>query len=227
MGIDDLDLKQFTIEDLTEGKINGTGVFDTLMQSINAQLLEQFNRGRIESGNYAEVYLGSLQSAISQSIQFLLTKDKAALDGLLVEAQIKQTDANTELVTAQAELAILEKDKVNAEIEVLQQQLLNLQQEKLNLEAAKLKTDAEIDLLKQKKVTELAQTEDGASGVVGAQIALYGAQKQGFVDDAKVKRVKAANDVFAIAKSNDPTAVNDPVNMISTLESTLTQLLQQ
>lgn len=215
-----------TVEQLTESKVDGSGVFDTLMRSVNVHLLREFNSGRISNSDYAEVYLGGMQSVINQSIQFLLSKDKATLEASLVEAQVKQVDANTELVNAQKDLALLQQDKVNAEVAVLQQQLLNLQQEKLNLEAAKLKTEAEIDLLNQKKVTELAQTQDGATGVVGAQVALYGAQKQGFVDDAKVKRVKAANDVFAIAKSNDPTAVADPTNMLSTLETTLTQLLQ-
>lgn len=290
------------IADLTEGIINGSGTFDKVMQSINAQLLEQYSSGRIDSGQYAEVYLGSVQSAISQSIQFLLGKDQAYLQAQLIEAQIAKTNVEAELVTVQKELAILGKDKVTAEIAqinqeteynkslqlnieaelpkinaeaalaranadvaakqvivmdstiaksqkevelltaelsrqtlvknkltaenlVLDRQATKLNQENANLIAAKSKIESEVALLNQKKVTEVAQTQGGASGVVGAQIDLYAAQRQGFIDDAKVKRVKASNDVYAIGKSNDPDAVQDPTNMISTLESALTQLL--
>lgn len=219
-----IEVTPITVEQLTESKVDGSGVFDTLMRSVNVHLLREFNSGRISNSDYAEVYLGGMQSVINQSIQFLLSKDKATLEASLVEAQVKQVDANTELVNAQKDLALLQQDKVNAEVAVLQQQLLNLQQEKLNLEAVKLKTEAEIDLLNQKKVTEQAQTVDGASGVIGKQMSLYEAQREGFTNDAKAKFVKAANDVYAIAKSNDPDAISYPENIISKLENLLSAL---
>lgn len=333
----DIDIKPITVEELTEGKINGNGVFDSLMRSINAHLLHEHSKDRIDGNSYGEVYLGSIQAAISQSIQFLLSKDKSTLDAALIESQTRKIDAEIELIGVQKQIAEIDKIRTEAEVRKIEQDILlsqsqqkNLETEnqkiiaeielvKANVEIAKLqekviesellknekeieKLDAEVDLtianariaekqlivmdstilkaekevqlidaeldrqslvkeklvaeialigrqnekivqenenldamyerikaekglIQQKTVTEKAQTNSGASGVIGAQISLYAAQRQGFVDDAKVKKVKAANDVFAIAKSNDPDAVSDPTNMNSTLEAALSSLL--
>lgn len=298
----DIDITPITIEELTEGKIDGNGVFDSLMRSINAHLLNEYTKDRIDGNSYGEVYLGSIQAAISQSIQFLLSKDKSSLDAALIEAQTRKIDSEIELIGVQRQIAEIEKDrteaqirkinqdiafsqaqqknieaenqKIIAEVELAQAQakiaekqlivmdstvlkaekevelmdaelarqptllakliaeteLIGQQGEKVEQEVANLlatleRINAEVALLKQKTITEEAQTTSGASGVIGAQVSLYNAQRQGFSDDAKVKKVKAANDVYAIAKSNDPNAVSDPTNMNSTLEAALNQLL--
>lgn len=298
----DIDITPITIEELTEGKIDGDGVFDSLMRSINAHLLNEYTKDRIDGNSYGEVYLGSIQAAISQSIQFLLSKDKSSLDAALIEAQTRKIDAEIELIDVQKQIAEIERTRAEAEVRKIEQDIIFSQAQQKNLEAENQKIIAEVSLVKaqadiaekelivmdstiqqaekqvelidaelarqptllaklvaetdlikeqitkvtqetanisamrariiaegslvnQKVKTELAQTQAGASGVIGAQVALYNAQKKGFSDDAKVKKVKAANDVFAIAKSNDPNAVSDPTNMRSTLEAALSQLL--
>ena len=52
----------------------GTGVFDELMKAINGNIMVQYESGRIKGPEYAEVYLGSMQSAVSESMKFLLNK---------------------------------------------------------------------------------------------------------------------------------------------------------
>jgi len=59
--------------------VTGDGTFDKLMGSVNAQIDNQFNLGRIKGTDYATVYLGAMQTVISQSMQF--------------EIQEKQTEA--------------------------------------------------------------------------------------------------------------------------------------
>lgn len=298
----EIDITPITIEELTEGKIDGNGVFDSLMRSINAHLLNEYTKDRIDGNSYGEVYLGSIQAAISQSIQFLLSKDKSSLDAALIEAQTRKIDAEIGLIAIQKQIAEIEKDKTEAEIRKINQDIAFSQAQQKNIEAenqkiiaevdlalanakiaekqlivmdstiaraekevelidaelarqptllAKLiaetdligqqsekveqevknlvatlrRINAETDLIAQKEITERAQTTTGATGVIGAQVSLYNAQRQGFVDDAKVKKLKAANDVYAIAKSNDPNGVSDPTNMLSTLETTLSRLL--
>jgi hypothetical protein len=68
-----------SFEDFSNGSIvgdawQGTGVFDKLMVAINANVELQFDSGRLTGSEYAEVYLGSMQSAISESMKFLLNK---------------------------------------------------------------------------------------------------------------------------------------------------------
>jgi hypothetical protein len=277
----DVIVPKIDTEQLTQSILNGNGVFDELMKSMNAQILEQYASERITADNYGTVYLGALQAVLAQSVQFLLTKDKAAYDAALsltqvkkgieeidlVKAQIALTEAQTDKVRQEIAVSIdqqtlipFQRDKLSQEIlllagqvrkidkenELIDQQILKAVQEVLVLEQQVLqsiaevaktekevelitqqilnaqeqvaKTQAEVALLQQRVITERAQTEDGAQGIVGAQTLLYQAQTKGFADDAIRKGVKAANDVFAIAKSNDPDAVADPTNMLSTLE---------
>jgi hypothetical protein len=326
----DVIVPDITTFNLTEAKFDGNGVFDKLMKSVNAQILEQFQSERITADNYGTVYLGSLQSVLAQSVQFLLTKDKAAYDAALsltqvkkgiqetelVKSQILLTDAQTDKTKQDIELSkeqqtlisfqrdktaqeilvlagqvikinkendILDKDllklseeilllqqaqvqgeenilktkeevlglkqqvllstaqvaKTEGEVQLITQQVLNskqdliksiaevvklnkdidlISQQILNAKEQVLKSKAEVAILEQRVITEVAQTQDGAAGIIGAQTSLYKAQTKGFSDDSIRKGVKAANDVFAIAKSNDPDAVSDPTNMLSTLE---------
>jgi len=81
------------LTDLTNGSLtaanewSGTGVFDVLIKAVNKNIEGQYNLGRITSTDYANVYLGGLQSVIQQSVQFTLQK--------------QHTEAQTDLVAAQ------------------------------------------------------------------------------------------------------------------------------
>lgn len=76
--------KEIDIADFSNGSINnvnpafptweGTGIFDELMMAINGNIQTQFDSGRITGAEYADVYLGGLQIAISESMKFLLNK---------------------------------------------------------------------------------------------------------------------------------------------------------
>ena len=75
---------EIDIADFSNGSINnanpsfptweGTGIFDELMMAINGNIQTQFDSGRITGAEYADVYLGGLQIAISESMKFLLNK---------------------------------------------------------------------------------------------------------------------------------------------------------
>lgn len=59
---------------VTDGASNGTGALDRLMNTINLYLDDQYTRGRIKGTDYANVLLGSIQSVLSASLQFVLTE---------------------------------------------------------------------------------------------------------------------------------------------------------
>ena len=70
---------EVNFEDFSNGSIEngawyGTGVFDKLMGAINGNIKIQFDSGRLAGAEYANVYLGSMQSAVSESMKFLLNK---------------------------------------------------------------------------------------------------------------------------------------------------------
>ena len=67
---------------------SGSGVFDKLMNAINGNILVQYESGRIKGPEYAQVYLGSMQTAVVEAMKFMLTKEQIAKDLDLKQAQI-------------------------------------------------------------------------------------------------------------------------------------------
>ena len=57
-----------------EPEWDGTGVFDIIMRAANENIKIQNQTGRITGAEYAEVYLGTMQSAISEAMKFILNK---------------------------------------------------------------------------------------------------------------------------------------------------------
>lgn len=101
------------LTDLTNGSVVseewvGTGVFDVLMHAVNENIDLQYQQNRITGTEYAEVYLGSMQAVIAQSVQFLLQEkvqeaqvDKIA-DGILTSTKQREVmDAQIALYNRQ------------------------------------------------------------------------------------------------------------------------------
>ena len=174
------------VTDLSESKVDGAGVFDLLMKSVNGHLAQQFDLNRIKGAEYATVYLGSIESTLRVALDFLIQRDKAALEAQLLQlqielGQIEKEKAGVELEKTRVELQILQQQalKIPHEIELLKAQASLTSQQALNavvegrvLEAQICKLKAEYDLimaqiqkaikedelLTQKVATEKAQT---------------------------------------------------------------------
>lgn len=114
------------IEELTNGELTednnweGTGVFDKLIEVVNKNIEGQFLKGRISGADYANVYLGSMQSVIAQSIQFVLQEKKVEADVELAKAQASELELNgvdkrltneKQREAKDAEIALLERQK--------------------------------------------------------------------------------------------------------------------
>jgi hypothetical protein len=101
-------MSDITFEDVTN--INNTGVFDKLMVSVNSHINTQYEANRITGSDYATVYLGSLQSAMSQSVQFVLSEQltETQVAGLIVDNLIKAE----QLEKAQEEVKLLYTERV-------------------------------------------------------------------------------------------------------------------
>ena len=77
-------------------KWEGTGVFDIIMKAANENIKIQNQASRITGAEYAEVYLGTMQTAISESMKFILNRDQSTKD-----LEVKQ--ANIDLLNRQRE----------------------------------------------------------------------------------------------------------------------------
>ena len=71
-----------------EPKWEGTGVFDIIMKAANENIKIQNQTSRITGAEYAEVYLGTMQTAISEAMRYILQKDNVNKDEELKQANI-------------------------------------------------------------------------------------------------------------------------------------------
>ena len=75
---------QIDIKDFSNGQIDstnaqepkweGSGIFDVIIKAANENIKIQHKTSRITGAEYAEVYLGTMQSAISEAMKFILNK---------------------------------------------------------------------------------------------------------------------------------------------------------
>lgn len=201
------DIAPVTVDDITQGSVTGTGIFDKLMATVAAQLQAEFKADRITKSDYGQVYVSALNNTLGQAIQFLLTKDQAALQAATLAAQYEKI--------------ALEKDILELQKQQLTLQLAQLEQQTLLIQSQILTDAAQRALINQKTVTEVAQTQDtpmsntstGYSGVVGKQNALYAAQTTGFTRDAEQKAAKLALDILATQLSTDDSMTVANTNM--------------
>ena len=71
-----------------EPKWEGTGVFDIIMKAANENIKIQNQTSRITGAEYAEVYLGTMQTAISEAMKYILQRDNMTKDEELKQANI-------------------------------------------------------------------------------------------------------------------------------------------
>lgn len=176
---------QFT--DVTDGDVDGPGVFDQLMKSMSAHLTKEFDKNRITGKEYATVYLGGLQAAMQQAITFILQEQVADKQAELLTQQVASELKNNETN------GVIDKQK-----DLLDQQIA--------------KTTNEASLIDQKTATEEAQTLDTTlsgsnpgtvAGVILKQKDLFAKQTDGFDRDAEQKATKILMDSFNIRRTTD------------------------
>ena len=109
-------------------KWDGTGVFDIIMKAANENIKIQNQTSRITGAEYAEVYLGTMQSAISEAMKFLLNKDPIIKDLALKQTQIDVGLEEKRLKAAQADAFPIQSAK-DALVKQANIDLLNRQKE--------------------------------------------------------------------------------------------------
>ena len=222
-----------TADVITEGCVDGDGIYDVFMKAHRDAIQQEYTKQRIKGVEYSKVYLGGMQAAMQQSVVFALGKDEAVLKAELaryslikvqadveligqqickIQKEIEFLDAQREMIAAQtwAEIAKTDANNIQSRMKELLGGNYNGPQAATPesvIGSAVDKTDAEIGLLVQKKLTEVAQIEDqtliGGSyapvqGVIGKEKNLLQRQADGFLRDAEAKVAKIATDAFAV-----------------------------
>ncbi len=141
------DIAAVTLAELTAGDLDGAGVFDVLMASIDIHIQREFKGNRLTGDQYANVYLSLVQSVLGESVKFLLAKDRARWEAITAQmnariAEIKATEALIELekVKMETQKAIFDMQNSGAEYALT----------KMNLS----KADADYALIRSKNESE-------------------------------------------------------------------------
>lgn len=185
-------MTEIVTDDITIGKIKGTGVFDEIMTTIQVRLDEQFSKQRIKGSEYSKVYLGAMEAAMSQSIQFLLGRQQADKQAELLEQQVLKAVKEVELMDktiekADSEICILAQQCINEEKKgrILEQELLNLGQDFVIKKAQFLAENAKSMVAQAQILDELIYlNEDGT--VNENHVAAQGITKE----EVKIKKAQ-------------------------------------
>jgi len=102
------DQKVVSLEQLTEVSLDGNGVFDSLMRTVDLHIAREFKGNRITGDQYAKVYTEVMTGTLGVSVQFLLQKDQAKWAAITAQMQAR-------VAAIQAVQALIELEKAKAE----------------------------------------------------------------------------------------------------------------
>lgn len=174
------DVQPITLPELTTVALDGTGVFDVLMRSFKAHLTKEFDSNRISGSEYTKAYVALTTGAMSNAVQFLMTKDAAYLQA--IQAQYQAQTAQVQLVTARvlmesekAKLAMLHFQALSAKSEYALNKI-RLSRESIEYCISKFNLDEMLPQQKLLLVQQIANTLAEKLGI-DARTALTQVQK--------------------------------------------------
>ncbi|WP_244832397.1 hypothetical protein [Caballeronia sp. TF1N1] len=226
------EVQKLTNADLSQGKIDGTGTFDVLMQAAKAILREEYEKGRITAAEYTKAFTAMMEAAMQNAVQFLVQRDSAYWQAVnaqvaMVTARVGLETAKYQAITARiagetgkAELA-LTKAKIGTEdaqfAQIAYQVDKLLPQQLAQAVATVANLQAQLIGIKEQGEAARAQTldtrSDGVTTVAGLigkqkatadkQVALYDQQITSYQRDAETKFAKIFTDAWITMKSID------------------------
>lgn len=99
-----IELPKVSLTDLTVKVDGATAVFDGVMNSVYSHLGSEFEKNRITGADYTRAYIELTSAALSASVQFLLGKDAAYWQSLLIRQQAINAEAQRALILEQTEV---------------------------------------------------------------------------------------------------------------------------
>lgn len=149
-----------TEADLTSRNVDGTGLFDGLMEAMRGHLQIEFEKGRLTGAQYAEAYISMTSTAMGAAVQYLLSKDQARWQAALIQRQAQI--AGIGVVKSRVELEEVKVRLGIAQVDALTQQT--------NYALTKLKLATE-DAQWANLKAQLDQTEYTTTSLLPAQLA--------------------------------------------------------
>jgi hypothetical protein len=134
---------EITVTDVTEGKLNGTGIFDKFTHSLREQLSDAVRNDDLNTSEFAEVMAASMPALFQQAVAFALGKDKAEADADLTRKQELKVDAEIEGIKKNNQLIDKQILKMDEEIIHMKKQNELIDQEILTAAVQRAKLEKE------------------------------------------------------------------------------------
>ena len=138
-------------KDLTEVNLDGSGIFDELMKTVQLRLDEEYKKGRIKGADYSKIYLGALSATMQQALAFLMGKQSADKQADLLVAQTANETLNNTLIQSQI-------DKLASDKLLVDENTANAAIQGTNLTKTGLMLDVEKTILDQQLIKLVADT---------------------------------------------------------------------
>ena len=138
-------------KDLTEVNLDGSGIFDELMKTVQLRLDEEYKKGRIKGADYSKIYLGALSATMQQALAFLMGKQSADKQADLLVAQTANETLNNTLIQSQI-------DKLASDTLLVDENTANAVIQGTNLTKTGLMLDVEKTILDQQLIKLVADT---------------------------------------------------------------------
>jgi hypothetical protein len=135
-----------TVDQLTQGAVGGSGIFDQIMATVSAHIEGQYSKGIIGQSEVAQVYIAAIQTVLPQSLQFLLNQDQTYWASRLVQIQAQNAYLERARLVAEVETAKLLAFRTQAEAYAAQVAALTAQMTYANSKLQLVKTLQDINL---------------------------------------------------------------------------------
>jgi hypothetical protein len=196
-------------EDLSEGGVNGSGIFEKLMASLRAHLTLEYDKGRITGDQFTKAYIELTSLAMQTGLQFLMSKELNFWQAMLAKeqgkrAEIEAVTAAIALETSKAQLALITQQAKAAEVQVVLTKMQVATQDAAYETAWK-----QIALLLEQIEVQHAQHQDltttgaAVTGLIQRQRELLEEQRRAFIRDADAKIAKMYMDSWITQKTID------------------------
>ena len=158
---------------ITEGTLEGNGVFDLWMRAIRLHLLREYKEQRITGDEYAKAYIAILNNLLNAAVGFIVQDAQLDIAKQKLQYELQLLDAQVKL--ADKDLALKEKQLALAEAQ---------------LKAAEAQYKDTVD-------------GQPVGGVLGKQMKVYDAQAKGFKDNALQAATKIMVDTWNIRRQTE------------------------
>ena len=111
-----------SLDNFTENNLQGNGVFDRIMGSVELHIHDEYDKNRITGSTYSQAYIQAMQAVLQAATQITLESDKLELELEKLKLEIEKTKAEIEHVKAQTKLA-----EAQAEVAKMNEELVHWQ----------------------------------------------------------------------------------------------------